>query len=688
MLDLTDIADSGLGHSDAMLLRFDEPSGVLPSDSCGRYQDAQPPAGLIAPTVVDETLPYVRTAKGRGRSFDGTQALYAEPKSFSDNPLQTRDDIGIAAVISWDMAAQAAYAQPGYLISTIVAPGVIGWGLRLEVIDATSRMGRMVLVWTLLGVEQVVPALEFRVPDGPFLVTASRERTAAGYVVRAAAGAANGGAYQHAGQDAAADTGFDSLVGGRLDSGGALIAAFHGVIDTLHVVSRPITWEEHELAQWALGDAVPDGRRVVTQLQPEGPSGGAGSFYPDDPNSFAQREFALEGCLLAMTRVHARRAQRYFLPDVAWGWALRYWEQVLAINLRAGDGIATRRLRATAALANVYGLSPGDLKSQLAESLNLATSSIAVTEYDDEYNDPMTPLTVDGNGLYTGGHAPAAWLRAANNRVTITEPNGVNNYLKLAKPGGSADMRYAGWEGQSTGNENNAPWYLRFCDAGGKIGRWYGKRQYAMALIDSLVTWPTSGLLAGVMMGSIIDDEWIWAGLVGNGANFDLVSLRYMGGVLDNTFTVHAATVGAVGRYIWIKHKSGNGKTHVGEYEIRHATSPGAIAAATAYTRTGGPRNPDYAGMGMVANGASTTIAGACEARFGAWWNRSPDSEAHAQLTVYRDPALAGAYDITLANVVLQRVMPAHASGSVVDRLTGFNLDNARALLDRDPLEH
>lgn len=673
VFDLTDSAESGLGETDPFVILLNELSA--PSDASGHYGDATVPSGLSAPTFLQESIPFAKTLSGRGRIFAEGLAYQFQCLTI-DDPNGTIGDIGVAAVVWWDMAAQQAYGQDGAILSqgTVTYP----WLVKLQVIDSAARVGRLVMTWTVSGVEVVIPGGDFIVPTTPFLVCASREKTAVGFVVRLFAAGESLGTYVEPSFSVDLVANERTYLGARF--GG--VQHFHGVIDSAHVVLRPITHEEAELLQWRLANAGHEGYSAIRGMSPRGRT-----FSRDESTQY-QRELQSEGAGLALAKATFRRVQRYFVPTKAWGSALRYWEKALRIPPRPGDGVSDRRTRVAAKMRGVTGFAASDIQSVLAESLGYeANPALAqIIEYDDEWADDMTPL-VTSSGLYVSGHPTHAWEPRPNTHTSFTEPAGGNAYLQ-STAGGTDDLRYSGWMGQST-PERNAPMYIRYvgCGTDRNFQRGTGgKQMWARGEIRAITLLPNLVLLAGVIVGSVIDDEWIWAGLRANGANFDLIACKYVDGSLDLAFTVLASNVGSAPRFIEVRHK-GNGRDNLGTYGVRQAATAGGLPGATEFDVTGGPTDPSWAGYGCTASRADATV-GAHSVRFGAWWQRHPNSPAHTHWAVLRNPAHPGAYDLPRANAILKARGPAYADGTVIDRQDGLSTSNASTILDRDPLEH
>lgn len=687
---ISDPAESGLGTSDVLLLRFDE--RTRPSDATGNHVDCD----LVLtdePALVEEIPPLVETVKGRGRRFGVGAGYVTSPLGNTQvggfitgvgGSVGIASACGVAAVVTWDFDSQVAYGDDGVLVSQF-PDGDFSVEVRLEVVDPMNRIGRVRMSWMQSGTEYLAPGGEFVVPREPFVVCASREHVGANFIVRYSVAGVDLGTYTQA---ATANFSFDETVSiGCRASGTSTTKYFHGVMDVLHVVSRGITAEEAELMHWALSIASQRGYALARDSQHSRPDHPGAN--PINESSYFQRELRVEGIGHAMVRRSVRRLTDAFLPDRAWGSLLRWWEAALGKSPRSNDSIAARRARTQAGLARVQSLSRAHIQDELAESLGYGDDPTLaeIIEYGDEYSDAMTQLAKDGDNLYASGHAHTAWLRAPNAHFTFTSPGGGTPYLDFAQSG-TDDLRYRGWIGGATGAtfEDNAPMYLRYVGSGERYPEG-GRRALIRGELRSVVSFPTNDVMAGVVIGSVIDDEWLWVGVRWTGAQYDLVSCAYVAGVLDTTFTVHATNIGAPARFFEVWHL-GDGVNNLGQYKIRQAATTGGLTAATQYTRTGGPSRPEFGGYSVTARGGAATITGPMQVRFGAWYQRAPDGEGNMNGAVYRDPADAGAYDVLLANEVLQAVMPYDRSATAIDRKTGLSVANAKALLDLDPLEH
>jgi hypothetical protein len=678
--DPTDDADSGLGEADAFLLRLDEI--VLPSDATGNFADAVAVISGQEPSLVEEEPPMSTTTKGRAREFSIGYAFTTEPEATS-----TIGDgsLGLAIVLRWDFDGQVASGADAVVVCH-AAKNNIDAELRLEVVDALSRIGRVRLTWwhDSSMVDVLVPGGEFVVPDEPFVICASRELLNAEYHVRLFAAGADLGSTRFAAKNSTGQTASAIDIGCRNATAG-VSRFFVGTIDAVHAMQRAITAEEAELFDWLARIGGPQGYVSARDAQASRPD--VPGAWPVDPSSWVQREIAVEGAGLALVRRNLRRMGRYALPAKAWGAWLKMWEDALGVPPRPGDGVEKRRTRTEKKLRSVLSMSRADLQEQLAEALGYEDDPTLATvvEYDDEYLDAMTDLVKDGNGLYTSGHAHTAWLRYGNTHTAFTSPVGANDYLEMGQTG-TDDLRYNGWLGQSAGAEQNSPLYLHYIGSGARYPDG-GRRMWCYGELRAATALPTNDLLAGIVVGSIVDDEWLWLGVRYTGAQYDLISLKFNGTSLDTSFAVHATNIGSPARFFYLRH-NGDGHNDLGSYGARQAATSGGLAAAAEYTITGGPSRPDYGGFGFVARGGAASIVGPTTLRFGEWWQRAPDGEAHTNLSIYRDPADAGEYDVLHANEILQASMLADRNGSVIDRQSGLSYANALALLDLDPLEH
>jgi hypothetical protein len=677
--DLTDPAEGGLGKDDPLLLRFEESTPA--SDYTGRYADGAVSAGYTEPTFLREPPPLDRTLSGSGRVFTAGSLYYFQQHDDADQ-AGTTGSVGVAAVVDLDWDAQWASGMHAVLAQQGENPSQ-SWGVRLELVDPVSRLTRVRMFWFTGGVEAVVDAAEFTAPTGPFLVIASRELTDAGFVVRYAAAGEVLGQTLVVGQTPDFNDAFAVYVGTDVSN------HLHGVIDQVHVVHRAITLEECELVDYRLRQAGPEAyaarRSLMTGVKAWG----------TDLHLVVQRELQIEACVLALAKTNARRLARYVLrPDRSWGSALRYWEQIVQIPTRPGDGIDERRARVVTAMKGRLGCSETDLEALLAEALGYTADPTQAdfTPGSNEYTDNFDPLVLASN-LWVSGHAQHAWLPYPNTHFTFTQPAGGNDYLQ-GDQAGTDDLRYQGWLGAAGVAEANPPMYLRFIGSGagrqtnalGQGAITGGKELWARIAIRAGSTIPAQ-LLVGLVVGSIVDDEWIWFGIRNNGGNNDLVAVKYVGGLLDTNFTTLEPNVGALPRVIEVRHL-GDGKTDIGNFSVRQAANVAGLAAALWSAVIGGPTRPDWGGPAAVSPSSQPNVTGPTVARWADWWHYAPHAGAKQHVRVFRDPADPGIYDVSLADAILQKNLLAHMGGTVIDAENGLTLENVASLLDRDPLEH
>lgn len=677
--DLTDDAENGLGLADPLLLRFDEATPA--SDATGHYDDGAAPSGYTEPVFLQEAPPpFERTLSGSGRLF-AAGSIYAFDPLGADQ-AGTTGSVAIGCVVDLDVDAQWASGQHAVLVQQ-GDPPTISWGLRLELVDPVSRLATVRLYWTSGGAMATVAGADLVVPTGPFVAIASREATDDGFVVRYAAAGELLGQSLVVGQPPDLDPGQAVLVGSDLAH------HLHGVLDQVHVMHRPVTHEEAELVDYRLRQAGPEAYAARRSL-----AGGV-KAWGSDLHLVVQRELQLEAAVLALAKANARRLARYVLrPDRAWGAALRYWEQLVAIPTRPGDGIDQRRARVVTALRGRLGCSEEDLQALLAEALGYE-SDPSLADFatgDVEYADAFDPLVTSGD-LWVSGHAEHAWLPHPNAHFAFTQPAGGNDYLQ-GDQSGTDDLRYQGWLGQGGVAEANPPMYLRFIGSGagrqtnalGQSAIDGGKQIAARIEVRAGSTIP-AGLLVGLVVGSIVDDEWLWVGIRNNGGANDLVAIRYMGAVLDASFTTLAAGVGALPRVIHVEHL-GNGRDDLGAYRVKQASSVAGLAAATAYDVAGGPTRPDWGGPAAASPSTVANVTGPTVARWADWWHRAPHAGGPQHLRILRDPTDPGIYDTELAGAILAANLLAQLDGTVIDEERGLSLEVGDSLLDRDPMEH
>lgn len=698
MFDPADDAESGTGEDDLFLVRFDEV--VRPTDiSTQGRGDAALVLGNFEPPLVEQAPPLTTTVKGRARQFAAGYAYkWTHP---TVEPMAAVDSLGVAAIVYFDIDAQIAYGDRGVIIEQGVAELLGAFEVSLEPVSGFDRTAKLRLSWFKSGVETYVVEGEFVVPERPFVVCASKEfkrDLSDYYTVRLFAAGLDLGSVDVPLKQDTSPTGTTRVGAGAVTGGSTPARYFHGVIDCVHVVNRAITTEEAELLDWLVQEGGPAGYIAARDAQastPEFPGA-----WPTTPSSWVQRELRVEGAGLALARRTFRRLSLDSLPHRAWGSWLRVWEDALGISPRPTDEIALRRARTAKKLRSVLGQSKADIRSQLAEALGYSDAEVAagkpiISEPGHERQFLMEPL-VKVAGLYSTGHPGKAWLRNANTNTTFTEPVGANNYVQFDIGGVPVDLRYNGWQGQAGLPSSNAPMYIRYLGGSGSgreneniEGDSNGGKRLGMHV--GLLAYPTkpaspSNLLVGGVIGSILDDEWLWFGVRWNGASYDLVTLKYVGGVLDAAFTTYGTSFVSMPQYFRVLHQ-GDGHNNLGKY-ILQVDSAADFSGATEHVITGGPSNPEFGGFSWVTPSGVGSVTGPATIRFDELWQWYPDGEGDTNVTVYRGPSdNSVGYDTILANEILQSILRTDKSGTVVHRLTGISYANAGALLDYDPLQ-
>jgi hypothetical protein len=362
----------GLVAGDArVLLRFHDPDvTVRPKDEAGALDDLNVPSGALAPPVVP-------AACGNGRAFDGDSTTALSAKDLAGGSSLVTRDLTIMAIVSWDIAQQDNFVDPGVLATRgdgSSSQEQICYQLRFAVVDLPTRTGSIALAWQdTSGTLHVQVAAQFVCPTGFTLLTATRRWASPTSVV----------CHYYIGDVLLAEiTSADGSIGGSTLGtftlgahrvGSTLGSFFAGTLDELAVFDREMCIEEIADTWQRITVFQPLGVQLLRELHDPG--------FPisDDPSSDVQLEIRQAGMALGYAASLAENLRRNILPQHAYGRALELWEQVLRptrLPTQLPDsGIDARRARVLARLRQRGGSSVPALESLLVSLLGGADVS-------------------------------------------------------------------------------------------------------------------------------------------------------------------------------------------------------------------------------------------------------------------------------------------------------------------------
>lgn len=596
-----------------------EPNDSLhPSDAVGNLDDLVVPAGIVRPAAVHGT------PTGYGRDFVRSTLTGFIVNDAGGKLLLTRG-LAVVALLRLDVE-QLANGNLCVILQRGRGGGgdPISFGVRLEVVTASTRTCKVVMYWqTVAGADVVDAGMTFTWPAGRFLiVSAVREviegQLAVRYQVNELAGE---GEQDHAldcGGVAAADVSM-----GMGMAGAAYNNHLDGTIDALEVLGEAVSPDELEFVWKRHAVCLPAGIETMRRMVPRG-------VYSRDPGSNVQRELAVEGQALGHAKSLALRLREYFLPDRAWGEYLEFWERMLAVQPQPSDHIQKRRDRVLALLGTQRGYTLADVRTQLAEPFGLDEVDVGILEYDNDYVQPFAAHPGDAIEIQGNGNA---WAVAGG-------------VLKASQTG-NVDLRYDG--------SGRSMMWLRSLSSGDDA--WVGCK---IAVVGDDVNGDAVG---AVVLGRRLTNEWVWIGLRKPSAGVsDVVWFKYQQGVLDTAVTVIGSGTGSDPLFLWL---------HLlpdGTIDVRWGSSDAAAKAAAPVNIAPGIGVAEYAGCSVAAPGGHASGNG--EIDFDDLYNHCPNGHERFNWYAYRDPLLPGAANLDLARLVVARIKPAHTTGSACTTLS------------------
>ncbi len=608
-----------------LLLLDEQASSILPSDATGKLADPTIPAGVARPPVVSGTI------TGFGRDFVRASShglLYDD----AADALKLTRPMGIIALLRLDLAS----LSNGQLC-TIVQRGrgggsdPIAFALHVHVDDVAQRLVHVQLAWqTEAGVDVGTGSVFFTWPDGEYLFLGATREVVDGQVeVRYAVNGEQDTDPTTLLLDVGAIASADVSVGMGM-SGASYVNHLDGVLDYLEVVDEAISPEEFAWIWDRISVAEREGVATMRSLVPPG-------VYSRDPSSRIQRELQVEGQALGLVKGLARRVHRYNWPDVAWGEALEGWEALTGHSPKPGDWTQRRRDRVAAFMATKRGFALEDIKEQLVEAFDVPnTGHVFITEYSNQITEPF-----DGGDPPNGATPSHRAKVIAGSGTWRSDVSAVANSAQRYDAT-SLDLRYR----HRRDGAERAGLYLY------SLG--HGDLASVMTAPSGGV--PSNGVLVGVVMGSMVTDEWLFAGNCRDAGSAKAGYFKAMAGSVDSAFTITNASPSSLA-FIFLHHEGG------GVYRLRYGSSQSAALATAGDLITGGPTAPLWAGIAVAApSGAGSSLS--VQADFSTVIYKSIKGPERLHWNAWRNPATAGSPDMEGARLIVSRLTPAHVEAS------------------------
>lgn len=612
----------------SVLLQFAEiAENVWPVDAQGNLND------LSGDASASLSLPEVATTLlGRGRVFGANIGLVATEATIGGTQLIR--SCTVRAVLSYAVAN----ANDGN-IGTIVARGVQGsdaerilYGLQIERVSATQARLRM--RWQEAdGTDAVLVGAGFQIPDGDEIYVAatrlwiSTSEVLVTYVVN---GVKVGEETVEEGDIGNGDGGtFTVGCAGDGLGGYERFLPTDSVLDMVAVEDDPMTLEELAADYDRIFVYQPRGYQILRGNLPKG------FTYSRKPDSIVQRWLRAEGDILGYALAKMEELRRNFWPWRAYGAVLARWERVLGLAPKPGDSIATRRTRVHSFLKKAHGFTRANIKLELEDLFNLDSADIDLIEYDATTEDDFA-----GSAL--------------------------NEQLWTPEEGGGAIAQASG--------------VLTFSNEAAAEVRWNKDHHEAVSIRHPLVAMRgmhavikisnytiAAGGYAGIGFWdySVAPAKMTFVGLYNDGGTIKLATWSVTGGV-EGTPDILATPVTDDPVYLQVAHPGGT----IGSEDV-------AVFNAEVLNANG-PWDPDLAlnvissarWVGLILGNRDTPAAtGAQTVDFDDFVIFQPHSTRAFNWYAYRDSAESGAYDLQGADLLVQKIKPAHTHAAAIDAL-------------------
>ncbi len=184
-------------------------------------------------------------------------------------------------------------------------------------------------------------------------------------------------------------------------------------------------------------------------------------------------------------------------------------------------------------------------------------------------------------------------------------------------------------------------------------------------------------VLIGFLIGSREVNDYLFVGMVFDGADYAVSRVRFKDGVFESGFFDIASPENNADIFFRFRHL-GEGVIHMGygnsdaAAETMLKGSPNVLA---------GPTDPAYAGFCAI--GLDDTAV-SVDYGFDDWYSHEADGAHPTTYHIFRDPGDPGAYDLGAAQNLLDRIGHTHYRGFVIDT-TQLLCDNQGGC-DREPM--
>lgn len=623
-----------LDPSTVFLVHFDETqSHQRPVDSTGNCLPLSQPAGLTRPTSVDGIV-------SRARSWAALQG-FQSTESVAGATRLTRDcTLEVIANLPW-ATTNGTYRLVTRGRNTGAAAERMLYTLLVIVTGAPSApVVKLQMLWQEIGgASATVPTVTFVPPvlPTPWLYLAATRR----WISTTSAEVAyycNGvllGTVTSADADIGDGTAGTVLVG--CESNTPLGMPVGSLIDEVRVSNAVRSAEE---IRWTHNYMFVFGTYGYELLKSLQPPGGA---RPQSPTSRFQQLFQVAGDALGVAWAHGAEMLDDFLPDRAWSFLDR-WEQVTRLAPTPGDSIATRRARVVGFLRRVQGFTRDQILEAVLQLLDAAAEDLQFIESSNIWLDdfPGAALTARWRDETTAGSITVAASQAtlAMSAADVRPWNATTNTAKYARTTVPADQDVE-----------------------------------VMCELTNLSLGENGAAVGIFLMNRVTGDTHLFGIKRTAGANKWWYA-TITGGVFTETF---GATI-AAGTSYWLRYVDRGGSPDV-TYQVDGTTydGPWMLLASLAAL----PSAREWCGM-FTSDTTNPVVTGST-VKVESFRIYAPRSRVVFCWYIYRNPALGGAPDLFGAQLVIDKMQPAHENGAITTAIAAL-YDHADTGFDRTPL--
>lgn len=619
-----------------LLLHFDEPTALQPTDAAGNLDDLTTEPGIVKPTTVE-------TWSGFGRRFVRAtlHALLAADLTGRDTLLQ-KD-----ATVQWlGSLTLTGAAGPHTVIARGLNDGSIAerYSLGLEIEEQALYPGfvEMRLFWQdSAGVIKTQAPGVFKHPgDGKeILFTATRRWEATGKVViRYYVNDEMIAELVSVDGDISGGTTARTTIGAR-KAAGAWGRFLNGTIDELLVTDFEMSPEEVHHTFRRMTDYQPGGVETYAGLSP------VGLDWYKNPSSSIGKLVKITGLALGFTVALIEELLLMWLPDKAPLKHIARWERLCGLSAKPRDSLDVRRARVVSYLQREEGFSHSAIQAALATVLDVAAlADIQLLEFTNEIRDDFATLNTN---RWLAGDVAGTWTLVAGQ-------------ARLAVPLGAI----IGW------TSSRYPVHLRTSldTGGGKI--------YLAAKLASWGALPAS-CGVGIYLHDRRKNNLLWFGVY-NDAGVHKIGYRQVTADTEGAFVAIVNAPGAGPAWLRIHMKD-----DLTTYRLQYSTI-GASAGFVTTELAIGALSFDWGGF--LAIGPIGATAAAIAADFDDFVAFCRDGVLPFHWYAYRPTALGGEPDMNGGRLLTKKIKPAHTYGAAIDGLQLICDNQVSGVCDRGPL--